>query len=185
MALWVCSGCSTGYSVDAPHCPNCGADEPYEQGDESMAKITRHGGFTNAAAQPGERGYMPPGGTEEIEGAERETTEDFAIDALADDGTTEPDTRTADEVVATESVDGVKRWVDGDAERALAALEAEQETVSPRTTLVAALEALVAAGERDAEPMDELTDTPADESAPPAAEPIVATRTTTRRAERA
>lgn len=147
MALWVCGGCGTGYSVDAPACPHCGADEPYEQGDESMAKITRHGGFTNAAAEPGERGYMPP--AEETDTGEAAGEVGLAIDALADDAAP-TDERTADEVVAVETRDGVLVWVDGDAERAQAALIAERATANPRTTLIAALEALVpAAVERE------------------------------------
>lgn len=142
MALWVCGGCGTGYSVDAPHCPQCGADEPYQdQGGESMAKITKHGGFTNAAAGPGERGYMPP----------------------ADEQDAGTDERSVEEVMAVETVDGVKAWVDGDRERAARALEIEQRAETPRTTLVSALEAILAADAAPAESTGETvaTDPPA------------------------
>lgn len=106
-----------------------------------MAKITRHGGFTNAAAGPGERGYIEPPADE------TEATE-------AADGTLveaeELDTRSADEVVAAEPVDGVKTWVGDDRERAEAALVAEQATASPRSTLVTWLEGVLALDEQPA-----------------------------------
>ena len=71
MALWECADCTTRYAVGAPKCPHCGstlrvneAAQPPEE-DNDMAKITVHGGPSNAAAdetQPdpadtGEPGY--------------------------------------------------------------------------------------------------------------------------------
>lgn len=47
MASWVCGNDQVRYSVGAPCCPQCGANEPYEEGDETMAKISRHGGPSN------------------------------------------------------------------------------------------------------------------------------------------
>ena len=32
MAAWVCKGCRTVYSVDAPRCPHCGSKKWVEQG---------------------------------------------------------------------------------------------------------------------------------------------------------
>jgi hypothetical protein len=60
MALWVCRTCTAKYSVDAPRCPQCGADDHFEDGtqpaeeeeDPEMPKITVHGGATNAADLP-------------------------------------------------------------------------------------------------------------------------------------
>ncbi len=31
MAVWTCTKCTTAYSVDAPECPQCGADKPAEK----------------------------------------------------------------------------------------------------------------------------------------------------------
>jgi hypothetical protein len=57
MAAWICGNeaCGTRYSVGAPCCPQCRADEPYEEGDPTMAKISRHGGPSNI-----EDPTMPP-----------------------------------------------------------------------------------------------------------------------------
>ncbi|MET8475426.1 SAP domain-containing protein [Streptomyces sp. NPDC006422] len=50
MALWVCAGeagCGTKYAVGLSRCPRCHGTDFYEDGD-SMAKITRHGGASDA-----------------------------------------------------------------------------------------------------------------------------------------
>lgn len=47
MALLVCTGCSTAYSVGAPRCPHC-LSTVYEE-DHPMPKITVHGGPSNDA----------------------------------------------------------------------------------------------------------------------------------------
>lgn len=31
--LWLCNGCGTSYSVDAPHCPQCSATEHHTSED--------------------------------------------------------------------------------------------------------------------------------------------------------
>ncbi len=56
MAVWTCADCTADYAVGLPECPQCGSvvrvDErplPKEEGAD-MAKITVHGGATNAAA---------------------------------------------------------------------------------------------------------------------------------------
>lgn len=46
MALWVCAGCSTAYSVGAPRCPQCLSTDREE---DTMPKITVHGGPSNDA----------------------------------------------------------------------------------------------------------------------------------------
>jgi hypothetical protein len=57
MALWECADCTTRYAVGAPKCPHCEstmrvneATQPPEE-ETDMAKITVHGGPTNAAAE--------------------------------------------------------------------------------------------------------------------------------------
>lgn len=50
MALQVCRGCTTKFSVGAPACPHCGSTDHYEEGSD-MAKITVHGGPSIAGAQ--------------------------------------------------------------------------------------------------------------------------------------
>ena len=49
MTLWVCTDCTTVYTVGAPCCPHCRSTEHVEQG-EPMPKITRCGGPTIAGA---------------------------------------------------------------------------------------------------------------------------------------
>lgn len=34
--LWICKGCRTAYSVDAPSCPHCKGTEHVEQGEEHL-----------------------------------------------------------------------------------------------------------------------------------------------------
>lgn len=67
MALWVCLGCTAAYSVGAPRCPQCGSTERREDG-EDMAKVTVHGGATNADA--------PEGGEDVSAGSSSETSSD-------------------------------------------------------------------------------------------------------------
>ncbi|MCX4703869.1 hypothetical protein [Streptomyces sp. NBC_01373] len=50
MALLVCTGCTTRYSVGAAGCPQCGSSEHVEEGQEPMPKITVHGGVSIAGA---------------------------------------------------------------------------------------------------------------------------------------
>lgn len=51
--LWICLGCTSRYSVDAPRCPECGSTEYVEEGQD-MPKITVHGGASYAPADSGE-----------------------------------------------------------------------------------------------------------------------------------
>jgi RNA polymerase subunit RPABC4/transcription elongation factor Spt4 len=53
MALLVCTGCTARYSVGAAQCPQCGSTEYVEEGAAEMAKITVHGGASNAAEREG------------------------------------------------------------------------------------------------------------------------------------
>ncbi|MFF4600153.1 SAP domain-containing protein [Amycolatopsis sp. NPDC001319] len=50
MATWECRGCTAAYSVGAPRCPQCGANDPIKE-DEQMAKITVHGGASDASLE--------------------------------------------------------------------------------------------------------------------------------------
>lgn len=62
MSLLVCLDCTTAYAVGVPLCPHCGSERRAEQGtaaamglhargvkEETMPKITVHGGPSNAA----------------------------------------------------------------------------------------------------------------------------------------
>jgi hypothetical protein len=64
MATWFCGGCGTEYSVGAPRCPHCQSTDPIREDEQlrreqEMAKITVHGGPSNADAEPGEPGHVP------------------------------------------------------------------------------------------------------------------------------
>lgn len=50
MATWECRGCTAAYSVGAPRCPQCGTNDPIKE-DEQMAKITVHGGASDASLE--------------------------------------------------------------------------------------------------------------------------------------
>ena len=59
MAVWTCADCTTDYAVGAPQCPQCGSvvridERPKPQKENNMAKITVHGGPSNAADEGGE-----------------------------------------------------------------------------------------------------------------------------------
>lgn len=69
--LWVCLECTTAYTPQAPACPHCGATDCYEQGDETMAKITRKTGVSDAARNP-------PSETPTEDAADDTPTEDVA-----------------------------------------------------------------------------------------------------------
>ena len=49
MSINVCAHCTTRFSVGVPHCPQCGNADYYPEGSD-MAKITRHGGPSDANA---------------------------------------------------------------------------------------------------------------------------------------
>jgi hypothetical protein len=48
----ICRRCRTKFSVGAPFCPQCTAEDAYPEGEDDMAKITRHGGVTDKDAGP-------------------------------------------------------------------------------------------------------------------------------------
>lgn len=52
MALMVCRRCGTVFAVGLSRCPNCTAEDAYQQGEEDgMPKISVHGGPSNAAEE--------------------------------------------------------------------------------------------------------------------------------------
>jgi hypothetical protein len=68
MATWECAECTAKYAVGAPKCPQCGStirvnDLVAPEEEEDMAKITVHGGATNAAADEPEAGEDVSAGT--------------------------------------------------------------------------------------------------------------------------
>lgn len=73
MALWVCRGCTAAYSVGAPRCPQCGSTERREEG-EDMAKVTVHGGATNADAPEPEGGEDVSAGSSSETPSEKESS---------------------------------------------------------------------------------------------------------------
>ena len=50
MSRLVCAHCTTRFSVGVPHCPLCGNADYYPEGSD-MAKITRHGGPSDASVE--------------------------------------------------------------------------------------------------------------------------------------
>jgi len=70
MAAWVCTGCTTTYSVGAPRCPHCLSTDYIEEGAD-MPKITVHGGPSNAAADT-EGGEESSPGTSSSTSSEKE-----------------------------------------------------------------------------------------------------------------
>lgn len=51
--LWICKGCTAAYSVGAPACPQCGADDHI---DEGAAATPTEGTATAADAVEAEQG---------------------------------------------------------------------------------------------------------------------------------
>ncbi|WP_097921746.1 hypothetical protein [Streptomyces sp. wa1063] len=74
MALWICTGCTAAYAVGAPQCPQCGSTERREEGEDVMAKVTVHGGATNADAPEQERGEDVSAGNSSETSSEKEST---------------------------------------------------------------------------------------------------------------
>jgi hypothetical protein len=78
MALWECAECTTKYAVGLPECPQCGSvirvneiTQKPEEGAEDMAKITLHGGPSNAAADEAEGGEDTSPGTSSSTSSEK------------------------------------------------------------------------------------------------------------------
>lgn len=57
--LWICDDCTTAYSVGAPRCPHCGSTAHHDQGDDTMAKITKSKGATQGAPDDSEPESAP------------------------------------------------------------------------------------------------------------------------------
>ncbi|MFK0018197.1 hypothetical protein [Streptomyces sp. NPDC090798] len=77
MALWECAECTTKYSVGAPQCPQCDSvvrvNENTQPEEESeMAKVTVHGGASNAAADEQEAGEDVSAGNSSSTSSEKE-----------------------------------------------------------------------------------------------------------------
>lgn len=99
MTLRVCLDCSTAFAVGVPLCPHCGSERNAEQGtaaamgihagvpveteEDSMPKITRHGGASfppveeTAAAEADDGGEPTPETTETAPGYEDMTVEEL------------------------------------------------------------------------------------------------------------
>jgi len=78
MALWECAECTTKYSVGAPKCPHCESvvrvNENTQPEEESeMAKVTVHGGASNAAADEQEGGEDVSAGSSSSTSSEKDS----------------------------------------------------------------------------------------------------------------
>jgi hypothetical protein len=80
MAAWQCAECTAVYSVGAPKCPECGSTvrvnentQPPEEG-EDMAKITVHGGASDALADEAEGGEDVSAGTSSSTSSEKDSS---------------------------------------------------------------------------------------------------------------
>ncbi|MFE2311668.1 hypothetical protein ACFXC8_00455 [Streptomyces sp. NPDC059441] len=89
MALWECAECTTKYSVGAPKCPQCGSvvrvnettQEPEE--GEDMAKVTVHGGPSNAAADEQEGGEDVSAGNSSSTSSEKDSSSPETSDSAS------------------------------------------------------------------------------------------------------
>lgn len=129
------------YAVGAPCCPECGAVEAYEEGDKTMAKISREAGPSDLSAA-GE-----PEPVDTIHGdADGDDLETFAEQEAAGPelhGNATTNEVEAEQVVANGTVSDVLAWVGSDPDRALAALTAEQARPTPRTGVAGPLTTIV------------------------------------------
>ncbi len=69
MSIEFCTKCPCRFAVGLACCPQCGALAPgfaarQRRAEENMPRITVAGGPSNAQAQPGEVGYVPPEGAD-------------------------------------------------------------------------------------------------------------------------
>lgn len=107
MAIWECAECTAQYSVGAPKCPQCGstirindvANAPEE--DQEMAKITVHGGPSNAAADDPEETEGVP----ETEPDSSETNEQPSPSRARTTSSRSKKARTADTDTATQDTE--------------------------------------------------------------------------------
>jgi hypothetical protein len=79
VALWECAECTTKYAVGLPKCPHCESvvrvnenTQPEEE-DSEMAKVTVHGGASNAAADEQEGGEDVSAGTSSSTSSDKES----------------------------------------------------------------------------------------------------------------
>ena len=120
--LWICDADGVAYSVGAPACPQCGSTEYHEEGSD-MAKISVHGGASNAALA--------------------ETADETADEPVVAPLDEPEPIGTGDDDVPAGTVDDVVAWTEADENpptRLSAALDAENAKDTPRVTLVTELE---------------------------------------------
>jgi hypothetical protein len=80
MAVWTCAECTADYAVGAPACPQCGSvvridERPQRDREDDMAKVTVHGGPSNAAAEA-EGGEDVSAGTDSSTSSEKAQNSD-------------------------------------------------------------------------------------------------------------
>ncbi|NUO43735.1 MAG: hypothetical protein HOV82_17065 [Streptomyces sp.] len=81
MAVWECAECTTKYAVGAPKCPHCEsvvrvderAQKPEEE-ESDMAKVTVHGGASDATAEGLEAGEDVSAGSSSSTSSETESS---------------------------------------------------------------------------------------------------------------
>lgn len=80
MTLRVCLDCTTGFAVGVPRCPHCGSERHAEEGsaaalglhargrieEDTMPKITRHGGPSDKALREHARNLVEPDFSESL-----------------------------------------------------------------------------------------------------------------------
>lgn len=79
MAVETCPECTTRFAVGLLRCPHCQAPAPRfadRMKEEDMPRITVAGGPSNPDAQPGETGYIPPEGGEDVSAGSNSSTSD-------------------------------------------------------------------------------------------------------------
>jgi len=91
MALLVCTGCTSRYSVGAAQCPQCGSTEHVEEGQEPMPKITVHGGPTIAGASVVGGAWSSEGDPDVWPEPAEENAEEPAAEADSDAVSEEPE----------------------------------------------------------------------------------------------
>jgi hypothetical protein len=100
MTLWVCSACSTRYSVGAPSCPHCGRKRHYEEGDD-VPRNTVDTGTSHEDAGVKADGAQPEAPQETAPAPEPEATREAAGEPTSD-----VETPQGDEAGAAEGDDG-------------------------------------------------------------------------------
>lgn len=111
MSIEVCPSCTCRFAVGLLRCPQCGTDAPLfadriTTQEEPMPRITVAAGPSNAAARPGEPGYIAPAAVEEIAVETPPAVEAEAPASVAASPMAEPETADIDPVLieTTEAV---------------------------------------------------------------------------------